>query len=204
MGILFGLFALSAMSNFQGGSVAPPQPVDYYQTMTLDDALTRFDSFCVTPMPNPEAFVQAMNTSDIRWHLVASTPSQVRALGNAWRSRIGQISYHRRQPDDRLSQAMGSPDPGCHYEFRVASDYSHATAAAEVERHLGLGRPCTRNRARNQTRWERADDRGFSIRVFLSSETNEIGLRGARLSISRLSVPSEDASRQTIDLQRCR
>lgn len=170
-----------------------------FQNISMETALDRFETLCIAPMPDPQAFVDAINASGLRWTKLDRSSEEVRALGNAWQSMIGQISYHYRREDRPIILR----NPACHFEFVVAPDYDHSVAAPIVQRALDLGDPCSRNRQRNQTRWEKMDLRGFVIRVFLSSETDTLDRRGARLSVSRMIPQTPEVEGGMRNIERC-
>lgn len=180
------------------GAQAQTVPIDY-QITSIEAALDQFETLCVRPMPDAQAFVDAMNASALRWTKLDRSAEEVWAGGNAWQSTIGQISYHYRREDRPIILR----NPACHFEFVVAPDYDHSVATPVVQRALDLGEPCSRNRQRNQTRWEKMDPRGFVIRVFLSSETDTLDRRGARLSVSRMIPQTPEVEDGIRNIERC-
>lgn len=179
-------------------SQAQPAPTQF-EIAPIDVALTRFNQFCMVPLPDAQAFTTSMNTSGLRWQNLNRTAAEAWGIGNAWQSVIGIITYRQRRPQDRM--LIGNP--ACHFDFAVHDTYTHAVAAAVVQQSLSLGEPCHRRGERDQTRWERMDARGFEIRVFLTSEEHELGQRGARLSVSRLIPRSSDVAEAMRDVDRC-
>lgn len=170
-----------------------------FQITSMEMALDRFETLCIGPMPDPQAFADAMNVSGLQWTKLNRSSEEVWAIGNAWQSTIGQISYHYRREDRPIILR----NPACHFEFVVAPDYDHSVATPVVQRALDLGEPCSRNRQRNQTRWEKMDPRGFVIRVFLSSETDTLDRRGARLSVSRMIPQTPEVEDGMRNIERC-
>ncbi len=170
-----------------------------FQITPLETALDRFEALCIGPMPDPQAFVDAMNASGLQWTKLNRSSAEMWARGDAWQSTIGQISYHYRREDRPIMMR----NPACHFEFVVPPDYAHSVATLIVQSALDLGEPCSRNRQGNQTRWEKTDPRGFVIRVFLSSETDTLDRRGARLSVSRMIPQTAEVEDGMRNIERC-
>ncbi|MEA3046803.1 MAG: hypothetical protein QOJ53_1135 [Sphingomonadales bacterium] len=164
-------------------AIAQPDaaPAPAFETRTFEQAWQTFESICVTPLPSPQRFVDAMHATGLRWRKVDKTPAQIFGLGNSWRSTIGEITYRYRPELQHLLAG-----PACHLEFRTGEHYAHAEAADAVQRRIALppGRD-TGNRREPQTRWETRFAGGMAVRVFLTSNVAVAGGSGARLSISR-------------------
>lgn len=190
-------FVLAAFALVADVPAAPFQQVT--DRISFEQAIAQFDRICVQPLPDAQAFVDAMNTSDISWMRADQSVEERRALGTMWRSAIGRISYNNRTDPDRFEAA----NPSCHFEFRVGDDYTHDAAVAVIQQRFGLGSPCTRNRRDNQTRWEQIDTRNLPIKVYLTSIIDEPTNRWARLSISRRLLTTIDREHPLFNVLRC-
>lgn len=159
---------------------AGPEPATP-EVLTFERALQTFQRVCVDTLPDPHAFTDAMNTIGVRWRKIDKSPAEIFGTGNSWRSTLGEITYHN--PPYRGITLGG---PACHFEFHPDNRYVHAEASAALRAILNLpvGRDTGRPRE-PQMRWETELANGMSIRVFLTSNVEIIGGRGARLSISR-------------------
>jgi hypothetical protein len=175
-----------AMTRLAAGALLiaqlPPAPVTESpgEVLTTDQALALFRQLCVDPLPSPQRFVEAMNTSGLRWQKVAKTPEEVYGLGNSWRSARGMITYH-------VPHYESQGSPACHFEWRPEPGYDHAAVAAAVAAALGL--PKGKNigsRREPQMRWETTRRDRMMIRVFLTSIDNGADGWTVRFSISRL------------------
>jgi hypothetical protein len=160
----------------------PPAPLaaESPEILTTDQALATFRQLCVDPLPSPQRFVEAMNTSGLHWRKVDKTPDEVFALGNSWRSARGMISYH-------VPHYKSQGSPACHFEWRPGSGYDHGVVAAALTAALGLPKgKNTGSRREPQRRWETTRADRMMIRVFLTSIREGADSWTVRFSISRL------------------
>lgn len=172
------LAILAAAASLGGG--ADPAPGEPFQPIAAGDAIAYFRRMCVDTMPEPRAFATALNVEPPGWVRYQKSHRGSPVVGHFWRSSRGELSYVN-------LPGLRSPEtnPVCHYAFRRDPEFSHNEVASALARALGLdsGRP-TGSRRGPQTRWEGTLPNGLRVRVFLSSDVEDMRGPASRLSIS--------------------